>query len=326
MHYLHTKDRLGIADVNQPENAIPLCSLCHDAFDDPSFLGWVLVPTDLKFFWGFEQKDFERRKKVFNTTGILPTRICPSPLEYRQSQGQALKKDACGGLYTSYILRHYFYHIIGYPKIQLGRSPFINNPCSWHGHPMVALEKAFKAIGQSPAALPPDVRDSLRDLHDLYEQNNKIPENTLGGDTTRRSGTTRRCFNQISNVDRHDDIGDVMRTSLSFSEQSPNPVQHRSKPPASGQPRRSERLIKKNQNTLKRKRSLEELEPAEAISNCSSSEDVDLDLEPWRKKHKVELGWQWGPGATSQMAMDFADAIASIPRAEIRAQSSVKDN
>ena len=291
--------------MDQRENAIPLCPQCHDAFDETSALGWVLVPTDLDFFLHFEREDFERRKEVFNTTGSRPGRICPSPLQYQQYQEQWLEEGACGGLYTSYVLRHNLYRLEGYPK-------------SWHGDPMVALDKAFKALVLSSTAFPPDVKNPLRDLLELYDKNDEPPEKALSG------GTASRSFNQRSNNDRPDDNGDVTKTSLSLSEMLTNPTQNRSKPSASSQPRRSGRLTEKNQNTLKRKRNSEE--PAEAVLNRSLRENNHPDLEHRRKRYKPEVPWKWGPRTTSQMAMKFYDANHHIPQPKHRTRSSIKQN
>lgn len=58
---LQAQGRLSITSVNQIENAIPLCPLCHDAFDESSSPDeesnssghrGKKRPTDLKWKWG----------------------------------------------------------------------------------------------------------------------------------------------------------------------------------------------------------------------------------------------------------------------------------
>ena len=303
-----------MSNVDQLENAMPLCPLCHDALDETSAPGWVFVPTDLKFFLGFERKDFERRAEVLKTTGSRPGRICPSPLQYRLHQEQDLKGIAYGGLYMSYVLRDYFPRLVGNPEVKPGISPITNNPKPWHGDPMASLEKAFKVLGQQPNVFPREVRTMLWELLGLYCENDDLSDQGPQSKTTPRV-IASRSPHQSSNGSVVDDNGDVApflspRQSLSNRAQNPS-AQIVSAPIG-----RSGRLPNENEypkrGNLKRKREPEDLE--EAALGQSLCEKEAVKVERVGKRQESDGTWKWGPGATSQMAMKFYTAIQHIPR------------
>lgn len=311
---LQAKGQLGIASVDQQENAMPLCPQCQDAFDESSTLGWVFVPTDLKFFLDFEREDFERRTEALKTTGSRSGRICPSSLQYQVHQEQELERGVCGGLYMSYVLRHYFYRLEGYPEIKPGASPFINNPKSWHGDPMASLEKAFKASGQQPNVFPQEVKSTLRELLDLYCENDKLSVDVLRSKTA-SGNRASQSPSQSSNGSGVNGNGDVAPSLPPFQSLS-SPAQKRSKQSASVQPSRSGHLTEKSQHqkrgNLKRKRESKEVEKTAFDQSPHKKENAEVEREG--KRSESGISWKWGPGATSQMAIKFYDAIQHIPR------------
>lgn len=274
----------------------------------------MFVPTDLKFFLDFEREDFERRTEALKITGSRPGRICPSPLQYQVHQEQELERGVCGGLYMSYVLRHYFYRLEGYPEVKPGVSPFIKNPKSWHGDPMASLEKAFKALGQQPNVFSREVKTALRELLDLYCENDRLSVEALQSSSV-SSNTARRSPNQSSSGSGLNGNGDVA-PSLPLGQSSFSPAQKRSKQSASGQFRRSGPLTDKSQHqkrgNLKRKRESEEVE--ETAFDQSPHKKEDAKVERGGKRFMSDISWKWGPGATSQMAIKFYDAIQHIPR------------
>lgn len=205
---------------------------------------------------------------------------------------------------------------------------------------MAALSKAFRAVGATPSAFPTKVRDKLLALSLLYGENDSLQERQRQPSAPLSAGNkTPHHDNKTDGVDIaiEIDMGSRVRGKAKqpranrdngIRTQSPHrplgPL-HRETP----KPTRSS-----CSTTLKHKRALEEAfndidvlhdnltcqrprkNDALNDSNASYSVDVHNDsIRQWVKGQAIPHDrWKWGPGATSQMAAKFYDAIYHIPR------------
>ena len=285
---------------------MPLCPLCHDALDEISSPGWVFIPTDLQYFLDFEHKDYDRRREIYNSTGVLPIRVSPEAAQYLQHQSEngLVEEGACGGLYACYMLRHYMAKMPGYPEIEVGKSPYTDEK-PWHGDPNTALSKAFKAVGAKPTAFPPKVRGALLELSLLYGKDDSLPREPADqpprthptGESPENRGRRRPPTKR-----RHsDNAGDRS------GQRTPSPTRRLGTAPGDARNNR--------QNTsgmaLKRKRDPED----EAEMDIRQRALEYSNTYRWRKRSRSmsDSRWKWGPGATSQMAMKFYDAVYHLP-------------
>lgn len=298
---LQSQGRLSIQYPDQAENAIPLCPLCHDALDEISSPGWVFIPTDLQYFLDFEQRDYKRRKEILNSTDAHTIRVSPTPGQYLQHQRKEVEEDAYGGLYACYILRHYMGRIPGLAQMQPGLSPYAE-PKVWHGDPMTALSKAFKAVGTTPLAFPAEVRDKLMELSILYCTNDQI----LNDRPRRQSATDLEdgpspslCHWTDEEAEAQSKTG-TRRSKARTGQRAPSPPKR---------PRGVSNGHQAHGTTLKRKRS-----PGRARQDINTPPS---DIRDRRKRDMPEVYWQWGPGATSEMAMEFYDSVYHIPQKEM---------
>ena len=306
---LQSHGRLSIQHPDQADNAIPLCPLCHDALDEISSPGWVFIPTDLQYFLDFERQDYKRRREIPELTDAHTIRVSPSPSQYLQHQRKEMQEDAYGGLYTCYVLRHYMGRMPRLAELQPGLSPY-TEPKAWHGDPMAALSKAFKAVGMTPLAFPVGVRDKLMQLSILYGTNDQIlkvrprPQSAMdledGPGPGPRTNTNEEAEPQIKTAKRRSGACTRQRKPLS-------PKRRRGA--SDGQQAHS--------TTLKRKRSSE---GARQDFDTPPSNEQDR-----RKRLMPEAHWKWGPGATSEMAMEFYDSVSHIPQKEMVTTLGVKD-
>lgn len=306
---LQSQGRLGIQHPDQAENAIPLCPLYHDALDELSCPGWVFIPTDIQYFLDFERRDYKRRREVVDSTGASTVRVSPSPGQYLQHQRKEVEEDAHGGLYACYILRHYMGRIPGLAQVQPGLSPY-TEPKPWHGDPMAALWKAFKAVEMTPPAFPAEVRDMLMELSILCGTNDQLlqvrPRRQLTMDL--EDGRGPSPCNRTNEAEPENES--VMRRSRPYTRQ-------RTPLLPEGQQGAADRQ-QVHSTTLKRKGS-----PGEA------HEDMDAppsDVRDRRKRPMPEAHWKWGPDATSEMVMEFYDSIYDIPQKEMATSLEVKEH
>ena len=151
------------------ENAIRLCSRCHDNYDDLQCPGMTFFPQDLNFFIDFEIDDYDRRVEKASSNGSTRRRKCPTRAEYLAAQIKkgAVPKDAIGGLYDRYYLYDYLARRGPGPTVEL-ETPA---PRQWHGSPIAAICRAALVSGgfaTNLAVIPQEQRDKLRKLQDLY--------------------------------------------------------------------------------------------------------------------------------------------------------------
>lgn len=305
---LQSQGRLSIQNPDQAENAIPLCPLCHDALDEISSPGWVFIPTDLQYFLDFERRDYKRRREMVGSTGAYVIRVSPSPGQYLQHQRKKVEEHAHGGLYACYVLRHYVGRIPGMVQMQPGLSPY-TEPKPWHGDPMAALSKSFKAVGMTPLAFPTEVRDKLMELSILYSTNDQLIKDrprwhpAMGLEDDPGPGPCSRAREDAGphskTVTRQSGAHAGSRTLLS--------------------PKRRRGASEGHQihsMTLKRKRSVE--------GACEDIKTPSSDIQDWRKRPMPESHWKWGPRATGEMVVEFYDSIYHIPQKEMATPVEVK--
>ncbi|KAI4120915.1 MAG: hypothetical protein LQ338_006679 [Usnochroma carphineum] len=160
LRHLQTLGRTNLANLHQKENGIRLCALCHPSFDNAELPAWVFVPSNLDFFINFERADFSRRQAEYKTSCDFPARRCPPVEDYLEDSG---------GLYDAYMLRK---HGNQYSNWHPGRSTYLAHSKAWHGDPMIAIFKGFKALGGHGLLLP----QKLWILSDLYQRNDLGPQ------------------------------------------------------------------------------------------------------------------------------------------------------
>ncbi|KAI4137543.1 MAG: hypothetical protein L6R39_007222 [Caloplaca ligustica] len=151
--------KTNLTSLQQKENGMRLCTLCHPPLDSIELPSWVFVPSNLDFFIEFEKEDFRRRMSDYKPNGEFPVRRCP-PVELYRNTG--------GGLYDAYMLRE---HGPKNGNWRPGRSTYLPHPKAWHGDPMVALFKGFIALGTHGFLLP----RKLMILSRLYGRNDRGP-------------------------------------------------------------------------------------------------------------------------------------------------------
>lgn len=245
---------------------------------------------------------------MLDSTSAYTVRLSPSPRQYLQHQRKEVEEDDYGGLYTCYVLRHYMGRIPGSAQMQPGLSPYTESK-PWHGDPMAALSKAFKAVGMTPLAFPAGLRDQLMQLSILYGTNDRLLK-----DRPRRQS--------VMDVEDGPGPSPCSRTnekakphSGTLTRRSGTRPRHRT--PLSPKRRRGASDGQQAHSaTLKRKRSREE-----------AHEDMEMpssDLQGRRKRPIPKPHWKWGPGATSEMAMGFYDSIYHIPPKEMATTADVK--
>ncbi|KAK5092387.1 hypothetical protein LTR16_007733, partial [Cryomyces antarcticus] len=174
---------ISFTTVGDPDNAIPLCGLCHANFDDISYPGFIFLPTDLQFFIDIEERNFAARKARLQATGQYQPRLSPSAEQYlvQQIQEGVIPENAIGGLYQRYTLRNYFPSEPGVTAPGLdtwipGRGP--EGPKHWHGAPMAAINRGLAVLGQLVWKNIGEEKGLLRRLQDLYER--ELPTNNTG--------------------------------------------------------------------------------------------------------------------------------------------------
>lgn len=284
---LRSRGLVNIASTRDFNNAVGLCNTCHIQFDHSPAAGFVFFPSDLNFFVDYEMRDRERRKNEALSQGpdAPPRPIrrrCPSAVQYHEHQQAAgvVAAEAVGGLYDRYMLREYF------PLLGAGQ---VFAPAPWHGDPMTSLRRAFLQLGGLRAfKVSKATRKILFELLQLYYE-----EDT---EEFELSQPEEQAAQVVEGSAR-----DYLRTptpSVQFSEG-----------------RRNESTAPQDLNargfSVNDKASLALASPAANAkreqSQTFSPGTADAHQE-W-----PEHGWEWGPGATAQHAVDFWTSIKNIP-------------
>lgn len=247
---------------------------------------------------------------MLDSTGAYTVRVSPSPGQYLQHQRKEVEEDAYGGLYACYVLRHYMGRMPGLPQLQPGLSPY-TEPKPWHGDPMAALSKAFKAVGMTPLAFPAEMRDKLMELSILYGTNDQ----SLKVQPRRQSAMDSEDGLALSPCDRTNEEAEPQ--SKAGTRRSRTCTRQRTPSP----PRRQRGALDEHRahsTTLKRKR-----------SSGEAHEDMNTppsDVSDRRKRPMPEAHWKWGPGATSEIAIEFYDSIYHIPQKETATSLEAKEH
>ena len=143
-----------MSELNNFENALPLCPTCHAAFDRLADPLWIMLPSDLDFFITAEEEDQKERWDHLERTGDLPHRIVPGAGSYQARNG---------GLYQPYILKHH---------LSPGLKTDNWEERVWKGEPFAAIRKAALSLGSIRLhAVPIQVRVMLSKLWNLYLTN-----------------------------------------------------------------------------------------------------------------------------------------------------------
>ncbi|KAL8816855.1 MAG: hypothetical protein Q9223_004207 [Gallowayella weberi] len=177
---------LSFENIHAAVNGISLCSNCHIQFDAHDFPGLVFFPIDLKYFFNFEEQDWERRQDQHDTSGQWPTRLVPTAGDYLQHQASTLPPDAVGGLYRRMFLRPFLVQEAGPVMGESAHYP----PKSWHGCPLAALARAFHSLGTQSHLFPCKIKQQLRDLKDLYGLHDELAGINPSTQFRRRESTT----------------------------------------------------------------------------------------------------------------------------------------
>ena len=247
---------------------------------------------------------------MLTTTGAYTVRVSPSPGQYLQHQHKEVEEDAHGGLYTCYVLRHYMGRMPGMSQMRPGLSPY-TEPKTWHGDPMAALSKAFKAVGMTPLAFPADVRNKLMELSILYGTNDQLLNDRprRQSDMDLEDGPGPSPCTSTNEESEHQSKTGTGRSRGSACQRALSPSKRQRGAPDGLQAHRT---------ILKRKR-----------SRGDEHEDMNTppsDTRGWRKRPMPEIHWKWGPGATSEMAMDFYDSIYHIPQKQMTTSLEAKEH
>ncbi|KAL9023679.1 MAG: hypothetical protein Q9196_007048 [Gyalolechia fulgens] len=275
---------------------MPLCPNCHKAFDNDSDLGWVLFPSDLKFFMDFEEKDYARRLKEMKQkkTSKLPVRRCPSIAAYLEHQKSVLPAGTRGGLYNAVVL--YNYQSSRWP-VEPGPSPYLQEPKPWHGDPMVTIDKARRAFGVFPSLLP----DMLWKLHVAYDAHDRhiLPD--------QESCIAASASDDSNNPDEPSNG----KEAKNRKGQPPNPnamtgvkadkvgLSHHQ---AGNRPQPG----KQSQHQIR----MEQIMSWQKNGNGLADENT---VPIWPKVERSP--WAYGPESTAQEAMDFKMDVLEIPQA-----------
>ncbi|KAL8767280.1 MAG: hypothetical protein Q9209_006172 [Squamulea sp. 1 TL-2023] len=158
---LQALGKTNVEHLQQRENGMYLCVTCHKGLDDHEDLAWVFFPSNITFFIEAEMTNYRSRTAEFSSTGVFPIRTPPSPETYIQD---------CGGLYDVYMLREYgAQNGPARGTWQRGRSTLQPHPKVWHGDPMLALYKGFRATPDNRYLLPRALQElnSMYELHDM---------------------------------------------------------------------------------------------------------------------------------------------------------------
>jgi hypothetical protein len=263
------------------QNAIPLCQLCHHAFNDRYDKSFYFVPSDLNYFVAFEKDDRKRRRRLWRREGSLPDRICPTAETYKEYQMQQGKQVESGGLYTRLVLRDYFARYAGRPPFVPGLSEF-GAEKSWSGSPMAAIHRACLMMGKLDLdGIPEDIIYGLRQLQDIYSE----PLTLLGsGDSDHDSAPTES--------DTHTpQLGRASDTS-----HGPGDTQH-------GQ---SGDKLQGSGDGIPDKMVVEDVGP-------SISETTEDMLQSRAVLPNQKIGrWCWGPGATTNDVLEFYNVVRKL--------------
>ena len=278
---LHRRRLLTLESLHEASNGISLCSMCHKMLDSLDLPGFVFFPTDLEYFLEFERKDFERRQQLQEETGQWPVRAVPRAQDYLHHQAHIVGSGTVGGLYRRMFLRP----LAGISAI--GEDPRYP-PKSWHGCPLASLTRAFHSLGSQAHLFPPEIRQNLRDLQDLYGYHDQ-----LAGVIPTTEASSGETAPPQPTVDDYTPFAPLVPPSSSTRNTS-----------WSAPGRRSEQAEEaKAPSNLPRKR-----------AHSDIKQETPSEMPATKRKRNSMSPWVWGPTATSNDKASFYRDIRSLKR------------
>lgn len=151
-----------------------LCLQCHSSSERASNPRFIFFIDDIQYFIRYETSDFEYRKAIMDKSDSLPRRHVPTAAEYRSYQERkGVKMPASsgtrGGLYRRNLLRPTKASEPSIKIIDVELYPVK----AWTGCPMATFAKTFARLGPWSHKYPKNVREELRQLQDLYGDNDR---------------------------------------------------------------------------------------------------------------------------------------------------------
>lgn len=302
-------------------NAIVLCPTCHVAFDRTSYMGWVFLPTDLKFFIDWEKKDFARRQTILEQQNTTPARIFPDEEDYEKHMRFTRKvtdpdDGLCrGGLYDRLVLDGNMfppvlreaYRTMGLEVIP---GPHPQGPKRWHGAPMAAISRGFLVTGAAWMRLPEKQWTQLRELQLLYSKEpSLLPATTATeGDGGQQISCEEEQASQDMNVSRQILGCDAADWSETSPPQGPVPAnRHRDSYNANDFDSAIEITSSEERQNGRRKRLREGVHReshTDEAENSTQSHRKRRRKDEARSEEQEELGvdkstWCFGPASTS---------------------------
>lgn len=168
---LQNRDLLSFEHQDDPENTISLCPECHDSFERGSNPSFIFFPKDISFFIDYEMSDYEYRKAILDKSDSFPRRRVPTVREYRSYQEREGVKFSTSDSARAGLYQHCIRTVDkrGSRVAQLNANTYPTK--TWAGCPMAAFAKTFSALGSWGHKFPKDMKEELRELQDLYTDN-----------------------------------------------------------------------------------------------------------------------------------------------------------
>ncbi|KAL8945466.1 MAG: hypothetical protein Q9211_000017 [Gyalolechia sp. 1 TL-2023] len=294
---------INLPHLHVAANGMPLCPACHKAFDNDANPGWVFFPQDLEFFIEFEKRDYARRLEEQRTKGALPSRQCPSSAAYREHQKNIIRAADHGGLYNAVMLYNYQSPDLAYRP---GPSPYLQQPKSWHGDPMAAIDTARRGLGALPIIFP----KAFVKLISLYGKHDyagpPLPWETVDPDRFSGSSSASESSEEDQqgvkggkNVPRGQSAkGQLVKKNAGSSQQ---PTVSGTKP--SKQRQHSKRMMRQ-------------------ISERYGTGNLAVNALPPSLPHIERSPWRYGPLSTAQEAIDFKTDVLKIPITKVSVSSN----
>lgn len=277
---------------------MPLCPACHKAFDNDANPGWVFFPQDLEFFIEIEKRDYARRLEGKGPKDALPGRRCPSSAAYREHQRNKISAADHGGLYNAVMLYNYQSPDLAYRP---GPSPYFQQPKSWHGDPMAAIDTARRGFGALPIIFP----KAFVKLISLYGKHDYVgpplpwetadPDGSSGSSSdSDSSDEDQRGVKGSKHIVRGTSAKGRLEKENAGSPQQPTA----SGPKPSKQPQHSKRMMRQ-------------------ISQRYGTGNPAVNALPPSLPYIERSPWRYGPLSTAQEAINFNMEVLKIPSAKV---------
>ncbi|KAL9593653.1 MAG: hypothetical protein Q9219_007454 [cf. Caloplaca sp. 3 TL-2023] len=297
----------SLTSLGQMENGLPLCPLCHAAYDELPCPGWTFFPADLGFFLTEEQKDFRRRIQSCREQRSIPMPIRQpaTGTSYFENQRDVENLSFEGAEWGSY--RTHIVNSFGPYGLQFPKERSIVKP--WHGDPMVALRHSFAACSEDLENLP----EELKELRDLYQINDSKIRKFFADPATIEAGSDSDIDDDEGEKSRNDDKG----RDKSADDNSPG-----SKTTEGSSRRQSARIDKKGEGTSTKQSQGPGQHDALVMLSPSGKpvlqEEPFARLVPCKRAYETPYGkdWHYGPESTAQQAIHIYSLFKSLGYSE----------